>query len=137
MGEGCCWQREQQADRPQGHAVSETRDCWGPGAFSPLLTWGAQNRSLRFGLHSFQNLLMISFLPFPHSSSFLPFLLCLFLFLFSEESSGCKEEGRCTASRLFHRHACEFPRSALRQSLKETQFQVAKVRASEPERMSF
>lgn len=137
MGAGCCRQREQQVDRPRGHAVPETRDCGGLGSFSALLTWGAQNRSLQFGLHSFQNLLMISFLPFPPSSSFLPFLLCLFLFLFSEESSGCKEEGKCTASRLFHRDACEFPRSVLSQSLKETQFQVAKVRVSEPERMSF
>ena len=35
-----------------------------------------------------------------------------------------------------HQQACEFPWSVLRQSLKETQFQVPKVRVSEPERMS-
>ena len=86
-------------DSARGRAVPETRDCGGLGAFSGSLS-GAPRTALD-GLYSFQNLLMISFLPFPLSSSFLPFLLCLFLFLISEESSDCKEEGRCMASPLF------------------------------------
>ncbi|XP_010856018.1 PREDICTED: uncharacterized protein LOC105001448 isoform X2 [Bison bison bison] len=52
-------------------------------------------------------------LPTARTSTVLKQILGLLsLQVLNEESSGCKEEGRCTASRLFHRHACEFPRHA-------------------------